>query len=502
LRRKIPFLGLLLASGCMSEIADPFALAPATPYSTWAPLKGNRLVSSKFCQTVLPPTFESEELSVAELVDIALQNNPATKQTWAAARAAAAQYGQSLSPFYPSIGFDGSYLRIRGSTTAAGGQQQQPGSPAISQTGTSAQSGVVVVQGLSTPTPFYSTQAGPDVALSYTLFDFGQRTSAAAAAREALYYADMNHNQEIQTVIQMVMDDAYNYLYSKALLRANEANLQNAQMSLDAANERFALGLASLGDVAQARTQYLQTKINLTSQRQNVENAFAQLAVDLGLPANVPFKVQPLPDQTPSNPMMESVEHLVEKAQAQRQDFLAAQANVRSKEALVLNARRAVYPVVTTTCDIGHYWFQKGRQEDGPHWSAEFNLTFPLFQGFFYKNGIKNAQANLEASKAAMLQTELTLIQDVSTAHMGVKTAASNLSDSEEYLKAAELEFQIALTGYKAGTMTILDVMSAQSSLADARAKKAESQKNWFVSLASLAYATGSLCASPEEACE
>ncbi len=47
--------------------------------------------------------------------------------------------------------------------------------------------------------------------------------------------------------------------------------------------------------------------------------------------------------------------------------------------------------------------------------------------------------------------------------------------------------------------MTILDVMSAQSSLADARSKKANSQKNWFVSLASIAYATGSLCATPNE---
>lgn len=487
-------------AGCMSEIADPFALAPATPYSTWAPMKGNCLVSSKYCQTVLPPTFESAELNLAELLDIALQNNPSTKQTWAVARAAAAQYGQSLSSFYPSVGFSGSFLRIKGSTVAASSTQNGLVPPA--QTSGAAQTGVIVEPGISSPIPFYSTQWGPDVALSYTLFDFGQRTSAAAAAREALYYADMNHNQEIQMIIQMVMNDTYYYLYQMALLRSNQANLENAQMSLDAANERFALGLAALGDVAQARTQYLQNKINFTTQKQNVEDAFAQLAVDLGLPANVPFKIQALPDKIIANPLLESVELLVEKAQKQRQDFLAAHANVKSKEALVLNAKRSVYPVISSYFDIGHYWFQDNMQEKGPHWSAQFNLSFPLFQGFFYKNGIKNAQANLEASKAQMLRSELSLIQDVTTSHMGVKTAASNLADSEEYLKAAELEFNIALTGYKAGTMTILDVMSAQSSLADARSMKANAQKNWFVSLAHLAYATGSLCASPNEVAE
>jgi outer membrane protein len=491
-------ISVAVLTGCISEIADPDALAPSAPYATWTPLKGNCLVSSKYCQTVLPPTFETGELNMAELVDIALQNNPSTKQTWAMARAAAAKYGQSLSPFYPSVAFEGSYLRIKGSTVATGPQASQPGG-APSQTGQATQSGVVVVPGLSSPTPFYLTQVGPDVALAYTLFDFGQRSSAALAAREALYYADMNHNQRIQTVIQMVMDDAYDYLYQQALLRSNQANLENAQMSLDAANTRFALGLAALGDVAQARTQYLQSKINLTSQKQNVENAFAQLAVDLGLPANIPFKVQPLPDQVIANPILESVDLLVEKAQERRQDFLAAEANVKSKEALLLNAKRAAYPVLSSFFDIGHYWFQDGTQEKGPHWSAELNLSFPLFQGFYYKNAIKTARANLETARAEMLQTELQITQNVATAHMGVKTAASNLADSEEYLKAAELEFQIALTGYKAGTMTILDVMSAQSSLADARSKKAGSQKNWFVSLATLAYATGSLCSTPNE---
>ena len=97
------------------------------------------------------------------------------------------------------------------------------------------------------------------------------------------------------------------------------------------------------------------------------------------------------------------------------------------------------------------------------------------------------------------MQTELTLISQVTTAQMEVRTAAQNLADTAEYLKAAELEFNIALSSYKVGAMTILDVISAQSSVADARSKKAGAQKDWFLSLAQLAYATGSLCATPNE---
>lgn len=485
--KRFLLLAPLLFASCMRDAVDPWALAPSSPYASWTPMKGNNLVCSKYCQTLLPSTFGSHELSLAELLDIALQNNPSTKQTWAVARASAAQYGESLSPFFPNVEFSSFYFRQRAAFPTPGG------------TGINDAASTVVPGCAAGPVQAcLFTETGPDVQLSYVLFDFGQRTAASLAAREALYYADLSHNQNIQTVLRNVMGDYYDYLFQQAVLRSNEASLLNAQSALDAANEKFSLGLAALGDVAQARTQFLQNKINVTSQRQNVENAFARMATDLGLPANIFFKVQPLPEDVITNPLLESVDQLVFIAQNQRQDFLAAQANVRSKEASLLQAERATLPVINTTLDIGRYWFNGGKTDEY-HWTAIVGLSFPIFNGFYYKNQIKNAQANVDFSRAQMMQTELSVIEHVTTAHMGVKTAALNMADSNEYLKAAELEFNIALTGYRSGTMTILDLLSAQSAVANARMRKADAQKNWFMSLALIAYATGSLCATPNE---
>jgi len=437
-------------------------------------MKGNQLISARYCQTLLPQTFGNGELNLAELIDIGLMNNPSTKQTWAAARLASAQYGQSLSTFYPNIQLMGQYDREKGSTSGA-----QSADPSLFA-GT------------------YSTTVGPDLLLTYTLFDFGQRSSAATAAREALYMADWTHNQEMQTVVQTVMNSYFTYIFQQKVLIANEANLEMASASLDAANQKFSLGLVALGDVAQARTQYLQSKINLTVQKQTVENAFAQMAVNLGLPANVPFKVQAMPQNIEPEILLESVDELVCIAQSQRQDLLAAEADLRSKQAALLNAKRATYPVITTTLDIGKYWFQGGLVESN-HWEALFQVSLPLFRGFFYKNGVKIAEANLETSSANLMQTELSIIASITTSQMYVKTAALNLKDTEEYLKAADLEFKIALSSYKAGTKTILDVLSAQSSVTDARSKRAGAEKDWFSSLAALSYATGSLCTQDTE---
>ena len=493
------FFGFLFLSGCASDAANPLALAPENPYSSWTPVKGSKLVSSKYCQTILPQSFGEEEISLGELLDIALQNNPSTKTSWANARANAAQYGQTMSAFYPKISSSNTFARQKGGFPI---QQNSGGAALSASSNQSTPMGNTAQNNTSSSKTFYSSQGGPEVSLSYVLFDFGQRTASAMASREALFYADLNHNQEIQAVLQTVMDDYYVYVYQIALEGANAANLNTAQMSLDAANERFSLGLAALGDVATARTQFLQSRIKLNSQKQNVENAFAKLAVAIGLPANIRFQVQKLPEQVNADPVLEDVDALVALAQKQRQDLLAAEADIRSKEALLLKAKRARNPILSTNLNTGHYWFEKGIQEKGMHWTASFSLDFPLFDGFYLKNGVRDAEANLEAAKATFYQKELTLVQNVSNAHSGVKTSALNLSDSKDYLKAAELEFEIAIANYKAGTNTILDVMSAQSSLADARGKKALAEQNWFSSLALLAYATGSLCTNPNEARE
>lgn len=463
-------LGLCLAS---CNAYNPLTLAPEDSASTWTPLKGNVLISSQFCHTYLPPSFGENELSLANLLDIALKNNPTTQETWAAARAAAASYGQSLSDYYPDIEFNGSYTRERVAFSLGG-----------------------------VPTNYYLTTAGPNIEVTYTVLDFGVRSATAEAAKEALYYADWSHNQQIQTVIQTVMDDYYTYLYQREVLKGNEENLVNAQAALDAANQKFALGLAALGDVAQARTQFLQNKINLTTQKQNVENAYAQLASDIGIPSSLRFKMQPLPDQMAIDPILEGVDALIAEAQLRRPEILASLANMRSKAALVKQAKAEILPTLTGTFDYGRYYFNDNQKEPRNHFVAELALTFPIFDGFYYRNGIKNAEANYQQAVAQLVQAELGVIQEVTTGRSNVYTAAQNLRDSYDYLEAAKLEFDIALANYKAGTMTILDVLNAQSSLADARTKRASAQDSWLTSLAAIAYATGALCSGPcQNAC-
>lgn len=464
----VVFAGVVFQS-CSSQgsLSDPYSMAPETPYSSWSANKGSTLISSKFCDTYLPPKDGNEKLTLAELIDIALRNNPETKKTWADARSAASNYSQSLAKYYPNLDFNITAERIR-----------------------------AVFYNTQVFVPYYLTQVNPEFNLTYTLLDFGRRKNSSESARQMLYFADAIHNRKIQSIIQTVMSDYYQYLFEKQSLLAKESNLKNAEASLDAANQRFKLGLGALGDVTQARTEYLQKKIDLISQKQFLEDAYASLAKNLGLPANFIFQVEDLPEKTETHSILDGLDDLIAKAQEQRQDFIAAQAEMRSKLADLKRAEADYYPTISGGFDFGKYFYNGGQTEDY-HYRAVLRLNLPIFKGFFYKNAVKKARADLRSAEASVIEKELAIVKDVTVTHYGVKTAAETLDATVEYIEEARRRYDIAFQNYKSGTGTILDVLSAQSSLADARSRLADGKREWYSSLVDLSFATGSLCSTP-----
>ena len=469
---------LILICGCGSTIKDsvePLSSTTKNYYSFWKPLKTSEIVTSKTCAPLFPENFSiSEKLTLAEVIDITLVNNPDTKITWEEARRAASLYGESLSDYYPEINFDTTQTRERESTFAT--------SPGIA--------------------PFIDiyrrTITTPEANLSYTIYDFGQRKYTSDSARYSLFYANRMQNQEIQTIMKSVMDDYYDYQYQKEALYATESDLENAQTALDAANVKFTAGLAAIGDIAQAKTTYLQTKLNLIDQTQSVETSYVTLLNNMGLPANIKINFVDFPEDILVKEMMESLQKLLNKSLKKRQDLLAKKDTAESNLSRVKLYQAKELPKIGGTFNFGRSYYD-WKYHDDYHWVLQFRLSFPLFKGFFYKNQIKQAKADYNKAKAEIIQKELIVIKEVTNSHFLVNTSAKTVKYSTDYLQTAEVRFNIALANYKAGTNTILDVLAAQSSLADARAKNARAKKLWYTSLADLAYSTGSLCSGFEK---
>jgi outer membrane protein TolC len=92
---------------------------------------------------------------------------------------------------------------------------------------------------------------------------------------------------------------------------------------------------------------------------------------------------------------------------------------------------------------------------------------------------------------------EQQVILEVWTSHREVKTAARRVLASRDLLASAEQNEEVALGRYEEGVGSIIDLLTAQALLASARAEEIQARSDWFVAMARLAHATGSIGPSP-----
>ncbi|MGE3954892.1 MAG: TolC family protein [Parachlamydiales bacterium] len=417
------------------------------------------------------------ELDLCLLIDIALQNSAQTRITWAEARAAAADFGISLADFYPDV--NGTPYVSYGRDSTFFGQGQ------------------LVTQVL--------LQYGPMITLSYLVMDFGARCARAQAMFQALREANFVHDQEILSVMQGVTDAYYAYQGSIGRVEGLEGDLVDAQILLDAAVAKRISGVTDRTDELAARTKVAQVELQLLQEQKRMEEALTTLSAELGIPANCRFKVEPIPKEIPLANIQTTVEDYIRIAYAERPDLKAAYADLLSKQQLVKAAKADRWPKLVFSGEASRDYFNSGKVT-GIDFFTELKLNIPLFKGFYYRNKIKLAQANLAQSCANLRQTEISMVEEVVRSYREFLVSTGEVSTSVQYVDSATGSYKARFLQYLAGTVDFTTVSDALAQLSDARAALATSKEAWYTSLTDLSYATGtisrcdSLCANTPSA--
>ena len=149
--------------------------------------------------------------------------------------------------------------------------------------------------------------------------------------------------------------------------------------------------------------------------------------------------------------------------------------------------------ILKGTFDLAQYNFADNVFPDYFTYTGNLSLQMPLFNGFYYRNKIREAEAALKLAKANFKAFQDQVFNEVVTYYNDYKNSLNTHIFTTKYLAAAQEEFRVMLASYKAGTVDILNVLTAQTSLSNARAQNIQTKKDIFVALTNLAYATGSL---------
>jgi outer membrane protein len=255
---------------------------PVAPGSHWQPPFALPQVPN--AQSAVPA---GHPLSLPELTEFALQNNPRTRQAWYAARVAAAGVGIEKAGDLPQI------------TATAILQRSQSGGQSGNQVD-------------------WLTRYGPAVSLTYLLYDFGVGDDRVRSAEYQALAAALASNRALQDVAFQVEQAFFRYLGFEQLVRSNELFLKSVNTSLDATQRRREGGLATVADVYRADTQVAQARLNLTRSRGEWEKARGALASAAGLPVNASLRIQPLPAEPRIQEISASVQDLLVRAKAGR----------------------------------------------------------------------------------------------------------------------------------------------------------------------------------------
>ena len=170
--------------------------------------------------------IDNHSLSLSDLIEIALCNNPTLNRSYMEAKASAASYGESLSTYFPSI--TGEADTGYNSSKIGGGSSQS------------------------------SSDAGASISLSWLIYDFGGRQADVAITKKNLEAANFSHNQLMQDTIFSVINAYYNLLSARELLNSVMVNEEAFRKSYEVASKRYDLGLVRLSDKLQAETSYAQ----------------------------------------------------------------------------------------------------------------------------------------------------------------------------------------------------------------------------------------------------
>jgi outer membrane protein len=452
--------GLLTACGTPG-VRGVAGTAPA-PNVFWTPPAERRAAAP--APTPLPPDLAERvaQLKLADVIDIALRNNAATAAAWADARSAAASYGAAQGQYYPTLSLDGTVTAIK--TVPSAGR-------------------------LATKQQFLN----PTLNLSWLLFDFGGRSGSVGVAREALLAADWTHNATLQSVVLDVEQAYFDYLGTKALLDAQQTSLKEAQTSLEAAEQRHNVGLATIADVLQARTALSQARLVLEATGGRLQTTRGALALSMGLPANVPYDLAVPSDTTVPPGISDSVDALIERAVHERPDLAAERAQVAAARARVSVARSQALPSLSVGGTTAETDFLSGRPLFRNSYTATLTLSIPLFSGGRQIYDVKAAAAAADAAALRAHGLEQQVIYEVFNAYYALRTATQQVRTSSDLLASATQSEQVALGRYRAGAGSLLDLLTAQTALAAARAQSIGARFSWYIALAQLAHDAGIL---------
>ena len=391
-------------------------------------------------------TGQPATLSYEQAVRLAIENNLATLRAHERRNEARGQQEQARAPLLPNVSGVAYQANLTMNLVALG---FQPGTfPGISKTFLG---------------PFKNFDAR--LFLRQSVFDLSAIRNYQAG-KAGVRVAELNESLAREEVASRTGLSYLEALRADRAVVAAQANVELAQALLQLARDQRNAGVATGVDVIRAQTRLAEQQVGLAQAQTDSEQARLNLQRLIGLPLGSPltltdqlrFVDDPLP----------SVDTAVAQAAQDRREIQVAEEENRVSQLEVQSARAEHLPSLEVLGDYGPSGITPG-SFDLPTRRVAVQLNVPIFNG-----GL--TQGRVTAAASRQRQTELSLAnirgqveEDVRLALTTLRTAAVQVRAADENVTLAQRELEMARDRFRAGVADNLEVITAQTSLANAR---------------------------------
>lgn len=399
-------------------------------------------------------------ITLTEAIRLAQENSVTTVQARGNLRTSSAAVKQSYAAFLPSF-------------SVSARTQRQSGDR-------------FDTQGNLVPFTGNPTNYSTSLTSSLELFDGGRRFFDIKAAKADVNAADAGEIAARYNVALQVKQQYYNILAARESQSAAQAQIQQADQQLRASSLRLRAGAATVSDSLRSAVALGNARLALLTAENNLRVANETLTRLVASSETVTATATDTIDQQVVIPSMTELEQLVNKAPAIQQ----ADAQLAAAHASVRSAKTAFLPSVSMNFNRGGSGldpqFGIGDKRYAYNQSLSFSLNFPLFNNLNREVTVARAAvaedvASVQARDARLLAKQ-TLVQSVAQ----MKTAQEQVSIQVQTVAAATEDLRVQQRRYELGATTLLDLLTSQTQLDNARTALIRARYDYRVAKAQL----------------
>jgi outer membrane protein TolC len=445
--RLLAVIALLLAALADPGAAQPTAADPLVPRDPLPAPAGLKFIT--------PPEIAERELGIEQAVAIALANQPTIQNRISAYVAAQQRVAQALSPLLP---------QVSGLWTAF--QQKSVNQVTVAGTG----------QNITLNTIALQTQA--TVTASQLLFDFGKNWAATDAAKATSEFTREGVELQKDLIALAVKQSYYGLLLANRLVVVNAQAVDRADLNLRSAKGFFEVGTRPRFDVTRAEVDVANARVSLIRAQNAVSLSRIALNTGMGIAVNAPIRIV---DTLAYEPFMVDRDSLVAEALRRRAENRQAKYQVDAAEAILRQNFRNFFPDVIASGTYG-----AARADMNEIYSYGVQLSWSIFDGGNKVARYKEAKALLDASKANVRDTELTIWQQVEQAYVNLISAEEQIGAAQKAVESAQENFRLSQGRFDAGVGTIIELTDAQLALTQAQSTQAQALTDYRLAIAQL----------------